>query len=61
MFNFLKRKPEDPHKYKMICKNCDVFFESLDPKKNRRCPVCGTSNRVDTYSLISKETGKEIL
>jgi len=61
MFNFSKRKQKDPYKYKMLCRTCDIFFESDNPKKNRKCPACGTSTHVDTYSLINKETGKEIL
>ena len=43
MFNFLKHKKDDPYIYKMLCKNCDIFFKVKD-----------------TYSLIHKETGKEI-
>jgi len=58
MFAFLKRN-KDPYKYKMLCKNCDIFFEVQDPQK-RVCPVCEQSRRVETYSLINKETGKEI-
>ena len=58
MFNFLKRK-KDPYKYKMLCKNCDIFFEIEDPSRGV-CPVCGQSKRVETYSLIKKETGQEI-
>lgn len=59
MFKFFKRKKEDPYKYKMLCRNCDIFFEVDNPNK-KNCPVCGQSKRVDTYSLISKETGQEI-
>lgn len=59
MFNFFKRKQKDPYIYKMLCKNCDVFFERENPRQ-KVCPVCDSSNRVETYSLISKETGKEI-
>jgi rRNA maturation endonuclease Nob1 len=60
MFNFLKRhKKVDPYKYKMLCKNCDIFFETESSYK-KTCPVCGQSKRVETYSLINKETGKEI-
>lgn len=54
------KKKEDPCKYKMLCKNCDVFFEVEDPRK-KDCPVCSTSNRVDVYSVINKKTGKEYL
>lgn len=61
--NFLNcfKKKENPYKYKMLCKNCDIFFEVDDPSRERKCPVCGTSNRIDTYSVINKETGKEFL
>lgn len=58
MFNFFKRKSKDPYTYKMLCKNCDVFFERENPR-DKKCPVCGQSKRVETYSLINKETGKE--
>lgn len=58
MFNFLRRK-KDPYKYKMLCKNCDIFFEIENPSK-RTCPVCKQSKRVEIYSLIDKETNQEI-
>lgn len=60
MFNFLKRhKKNDSYIYKMLCKNCDIFFETKNPDK-RVCPSCGQSKRVEVYSLINKETGKEL-
>lgn len=59
MFNFLKHKKDDPYIYKMLCKNCDIFFKVKDPRE-RVCPCCGQFKRVETYSLIHKETGKEI-
>ena len=59
MFNFLKRRKSDPYKYKMLCKNCDIFFETEDPYR-KVCLVCKQSKKVDTYSVIDKETGKEI-
>ena len=59
MFNFLKRKQTDPYEYKMLCKNCDIFFKRKNPKE-KRCPACNQFNRVETYSLIDKETGQEI-
>lgn len=58
--NFFNRfKKQDPYKYKMLCKKCDIFFETDDPKRKRLCPVCGTQDKVDTYSLVNKKTGKE--
>ena len=59
MFNFFKRKQKDPNKYKMLCRTCDIFFKVDDPKRERTCPVCGTADKVDTYSVINRETGEE--
>lgn len=60
MFNFFKkRNKQDPHKYKMLCKNCDIFFESEDPRFET-CPACKQWKRVEVYSLIDKETGQEL-
>lgn len=60
MFNFFKYKKENPYKYKMLCRNCDIFFKTDNPEKVRECPVCGQSKRVEVYSLVNKETGQEI-
>jgi rubrerythrin len=58
MFNFFKKK-ESPYKYKMLCKNCDIIFESENPR-SAVCPVCNQFRRVETYAIINKETGQEI-
>lgn len=58
MFNFFKKK-KSPYKYKMLCKNCDIIFESENPR-SAVCPVCNQFRRVETYAIINKETGQEI-
>jgi hypothetical protein len=57
LFDFFRQK-EDPYTYKMLCKNCDVFFEVESPEL-KQCPYCKQSNRTELYCLINKATRKE--
>lgn len=56
---FKWKKKTDPYRYKFLCRNCDILFESDDPLA-RACPACKQNRRVELYSIIKKETNKEI-